>query len=223
VSFLRKEAAVLRSKQVLFISPFQVARRDAVTYTPTAAIPRDFTAIQRDMGDYIPAYYRGSKVAVNILDREAAELADLNAEIADVLAQFFIDTATWGLANWERICAIPTDTAKPIEQRRSAVKARLRGVGTVTVEMIKKVVESFANGSVDVTEDNVNYTVRIRYISTIGVPPNLPDIEAALRDIIPAHLAITYDFRYLTVNEVHNVMTLNTMQATLLNKFAPFV
>jgi hypothetical protein len=96
-------------------------------------------------------------------------------------------------------------------------------VGTITVALIKNVAESFANGTVSVTEDNVNYTVRIRYISTIGVPPNLPDIEAALRDIIPAHLAIAYDFRFLTIAEVNNVMTLNTLQTTLLNKFAPFV
>jgi uncharacterized protein YmfQ (DUF2313 family) len=184
---------------------------------------RDYTEIRAAMGDYIPPYYRSSVIAGNILDREGTELASLNADIADVLAQYFVDTATWGLANWERVCGIPTDEAKPVSQRRSVIKSKLRGVGTVTVALIKNVAEAYVNGEVDVTENNATYTINVRYISTIGRPDNLADIENALREIIPAHLAITYQFRYLAINEIHNVMTVSSVQTTALNKFAPFV
>ncbi len=157
----------------------------------------------------------------NVLDRESAEFGALNAAVHDVLDQFFIDTATWGLANWERVCGIATDLSKPIEQRRAVVKSKLRGIGTVTVALIKNVAEAYANGEVEVTENVAPYTIGIRYVSALGVPDNIADIQRALREIIPAHLAIAYSFRYLTVAQV-GAMTVGALQTTKLNKFAPF-
>lgn len=158
--------------------------------------------IRKDMGDSIPQYYGDSRVVANILDREAAEIEALNAEVKAVLDQFFIDTATYGLARWEKICGIPTDELKPIEQRRSVVKSKIRGVGTVTVELIKNVAKAYANGEVDVTEDPGNYTIKVTFIGTRGTPPNLQDIQNALREIIPAHLAVNFQFTYLRWEEL---------------------
>lgn len=152
--------------------------------------------IKRDMFDYMPKEYEDYAESNAIITSEAKEFEKLNADISDVLNQFYIDTATWGLAAWEYICGIPTDETKPIDQRRSFIKTRLRGMGTVTVELIKNVVESYVYGDVDVIEDNPNYTITIKFVSTYGVPNNLHDIEEALRDIIPAHLAINYSFKF---------------------------
>jgi hypothetical protein len=160
------------------------------------------TDYRQRMSDYLPRYYDDSRIVGNLLDQESAEVSDLNAAIADVLAQFFVDTATWGLANWERICGIKTDETKPYDQRRSAIKARLRGVGTVTVALIKNVAESYNNGEVEVTEDNANYTIAVRFVSTYGRPSNMTDIQNALREIVPAHLAIDFVFTYATWSEV---------------------
>ncbi|MCS7463372.1 YmfQ family protein [Paenibacillus doosanensis] len=154
------------------------------------------------MGDYLPLYYRDSVAANGILTAESTELADLNAEISDVLAQYFVDTATWGLAHWERICGIATDKAKPPEQRRSVIKSKLRGIGTVTVSLIKNVAEAYVNGEVGVTEDNANYSLTITFISSRGIPPNLDDIQSVLRETIPAHLGLTFKFTYLIWSEL---------------------
>lgn len=176
----------------------------------------------QDLFDYLPRYYHESRVVGNIIARESEEFTKLNDDIRDVLDQYFVDTATWGLAIWERICGIATDESKPTEQRRSVIKSKLRGMGTVTVDLITNVAESFTNGEVEATEDYANYTVVVRYVSTVGVPDNIADIEAALREIIPAHLAIQYEYRYLFVNQVHEVMTIDDVQTTRLNRFAPF-
>ncbi|WP_239613956.1 YmfQ family protein [Cohnella mopanensis] len=152
--------------------------------------------IQRAMHDYLPLYYTDVTPANNVIDREAEEIAALNIAINDVLAQFFIVTATWGLARWEQIFGIPTDEAKPIEQRRSVIKSKLRGVGTVTPALIEQVAEAYDNGDVTVTEDNASYNVTITFVSTLGIPPNLGDIKAAIRDILPAHLTVNFVFRY---------------------------
>ncbi|WP_364149028.1 putative phage tail protein [Paenibacillus sp. LPE1-1-1.1] len=117
---------------------------------------RSLTEIQRDMNDYLPRYYGDIPVATNIIDREATESAQINADAYDVLAQMYVDTATWGLARWERIFGITPDELKPIDQRRSVIKSKLRGVGTVTTASIKSVAEAYANGQVEVTESGTN-------------------------------------------------------------------
>ncbi len=158
--------------------------------------------IRRDMSDYLPQYYEEFRIVQNVLDREANEFVALNGAIKTVLDQFFIDTATYGLARWEKACGIPTDETKPIEQRRAVVKSKIRGVGTVTVALIKSVAEAYDSGEVNVAEDSANYSIKITFIGNRGIPPNLNDTKAALREIIPAHLGITYEFTYLRWDEV---------------------
>jgi Uncharacterised protein conserved in bacteria (DUF2313) len=158
--------------------------------------------IERDMFDYMPREYEYLRESSEIIKAEAVEFETLNNTIADVLAQFFVDTTTWGLSYWERACGIPVDESKPIDQRRSVIKSKLRGIGTVTVDLIKNVAEAYSYGEVDVTEDYANYTVIVTFVGERGVPANLTDIENALREIIPAHLAINYKFTYLRWSEL---------------------
>ncbi|MDH6675716.1 hypothetical protein M2277_006437 [Paenibacillus sp. LBL] len=160
------------------------------------------SGVAKRMHDYVPKYYEEMPVATNILDREAEEIERLNASIDDVLAQFFIETATWGLSRWERIFGLPTDTTKTYAQRREILLGRLRGVGTVTAELIENVAEAYANGDVDVDVNAPAYTVIITFVSSLGVPDQIDALKAAVRDITPAHLAIEYVFRFYTYAEL---------------------
>ncbi|QGQ99935.1 DUF2313 domain-containing protein [Paenibacillus psychroresistens] len=150
----------------------------------------------------LPAFYEIFREVRIINQIEGAELDDVFQSVDDVLNQVFIDTASWGLARWEFELGIPTNLSKPLEQRRSVVLSKRRGYGTVTVGLVKNVAEAYANGEVSVTEDNANYLVIIKFISTHGIPENLADIQNALRDLIPAHLAISYEFNYFIWNEL---------------------
>jgi hypothetical protein len=174
------------------------------------------------MGDYLPRYYSDSRIVGNILDRESFEFTGLNTEITNVLDRFFVDTAdSDGLTRWETVCGITTDTSKPLDQRASVVKSKLRGIGTVTITLIKSVADAFTNGDVDVTENNSNYEVIITFTSVLGTPPNFQDAQDALREIIPSHLGITFKLKYLLINDVQ-AMTLTQMQSHILTDFAPF-
>ncbi|KHF26831.1 hypothetical protein LR68_04356 [Anoxybacillus sp. BCO1] len=169
---------------------------------------------------YLPNYYQDIREFQTLIGTENKEVEQLNVTIDEVLKQFYVDTATWGLSYWERICGISVDESKPIDQRRSVIKSKLRGIGTVTVALIKNVAESWYNGEVEVTEQPSLYTVKIKFVSKLGVPSNLTDIQNALREILPAHLAINFEFSYLLIKDVHNVMTLSQLEATTLDKFA---
>ena len=152
--------------------------------------------IETDMYGYLPTEYRDYRESRAIIKAEAAEFEALNKEISDILAQFCVDTATWGLSYWETMCGIIVNETKPVEERRSLIKARRRGTGVVTATLIQNVIASYAGGDVTVTEDNPNYTIKIKFISNFGTPTNMTDIQQVVRDIVPAHLAITYEYKY---------------------------
>jgi len=154
------------------------------------------------MLDYIPLYYRESDIATEKIESEGVEIEDLNEEIKDVLDQFFVETATWGLKYWEKALNIPVDEEKPYDQRRSKINSRLRGMGVVTKTLIKETAEAYDGGAVDVEEKPSEYKVVITFIDTRGVPPNLDDTKEALREIIPAHLGINFEFNYLVWDEL---------------------
>ena len=158
--------------------------------------------IKRSLYDYMPKEYEDYRESVAITETEAVELELLNARVSDALDQFFVSTATWGIESYEVDCGIIPDANKPIDQRRSVVKSKLRGTGVTTTGLIKNVAEAYSNGDVEVAEDNPNYNVIIKFVGTLGVPPNMDDFERSIRGIIPAHLKYTLEYTFITYDLV---------------------
>ncbi|MFD2671027.1 YmfQ family protein [Marinicrinis sediminis] len=157
---------------------------------------------QSSMSEMLPPYYRDSRIVMNLIASEGTELEGIYEEIQDVLRQFFMDTATWGLHRWEQLCGIVTDESKSLEQRRAVLKSKLRGIGTVTVELIKNVAEAYLNGEVSVQEKPTDYQIEVTFIGKRGIPTNLDDIKQAIVDIIPAHLQTLFKYTYLPWREL---------------------
>lgn len=156
----------------------------------------------QEMMTYLPRYYETSRVMRGIMQVGGAELDNLRQALDEILAQTFVQTATWGLDKWEEELGLPVTPDQPIEERRDKIISRLRGYGTATISVIKSVAEAYDKGRVDVIEDHAAYTVIIRFVDTRGVPPNLADLQAAVRAVLPAHLDVVYQFNYLIWNEL---------------------
>lgn len=153
--------------------------------------------------DYLPERYAASKETVTFQEALQPELDLVWRSRSDLLLQLDPRTATWGLSLWETAFGLPTDESRDIEYRRTRVIAKLRGNGTTTVALIKSVSESFSNGEVDVVEFFSEYRLEIRFVGTIGLPPNLDDLEATLDEILPAHL----DWDFVIYYRVHEQLT----------------
>ncbi|BBI31461.1 YmfQ family protein [Cohnella abietis] len=147
---------------------------------------------------YLPSYYATSRIMSSNIDAQGAELDKLWHALNEVLEQNFIFTATWGLDLWEVELGIATDYSKPTDQRRSVILSKIRGIGSVTINLIKSVAESYDGGTVDVTVQNGAYTFIVKFVDTLGIPPNLDDLKQAIEEIKPAHLAVEYAFTYST-------------------------
>lgn len=174
---------------------------------------------EENMLENLPEVWRDSPDFKEMCRVEGKIWDRLEVHIREVLQNTFIDQATWGLSIMEDEFKIPTDVAKPLDQRRSVIKAKKRGSGTLSARLIKSVAESFQNGSVSVLPLKGESTFLITFNDVYGVPPNLEDMKAALRKILPSHRVVEFSFKYLLIRDV-NTMTLAEMEATPLNKFA---
>ncbi|WP_374713112.1 putative phage tail protein [Symbiobacterium terraclitae] len=150
----------------------------------------------RRMLGYLPPLYEVSRTMKAGLQAEGVEIDALRQAIDDALNQRFVRTTTWSLDDWERELGLPPAADQPVGERRDRIVSRIRGYGTATVQLVKQVAESYDQGTVDVIPDPPAYTVTVRFVDTRGIPPNLQDLQAAVRAVLPAHLDVRYEFRY---------------------------
>ena len=153
--------------------------------------------MNRQLMSYLDSY--GASSDMRAFQGGLQSEADLMWESReDFLSQLDPKTATWGLDKWEAAFGIPVDPTKDPEYRRTRIVSKIRGSGTTTAALIKSVAESFSNGTVAVYEFFGEYLVEVHFTGTIGIPPNLDDLEDALNDVMPAHLVWEFKIYYRT-------------------------
>lgn len=145
----------------------------------------------------LPGFYRESDYVKGLqgaLEKERKVFEDAVKKLINDL--FVISSETISL--WESLVGIKSNETIALEYRRSNVLAKMRGKGTTTVGLIKNVAESYSNGKVEVIEDNANYKFTVKFVGTLGIPPNIDDLKAAINDVKPAHLVVEYELTYNT-------------------------
>lgn len=146
--------------------------------------------------EYLPELWRGTPEMVAIQGALDPAVDAAWAARDALIAQVDVTTATWGLANWEQMLGLAVDASKSDSYRRTRVMSKLRGQGTTTAKMLKNVAESFSNGEVEVIEHPAECGVDLKFVGTIGVPPNMDDLTAAVEEVIPAHLSYRYIIQF---------------------------
>ena len=160
---------------------------------------------QFDINKYVTPKINKKDIMSKIYESQKGQIDVINGNIKDLIDNIFIDTATWSLDLWEEELGIDTILNDTLENRRSRIKAKLRGYGVCTKKHIKNVALSYGYGEVEPIEHYEDYMLEIKFISTIGIPPNLNDFKKTMRLIVPAHIGIKYTFRYNTWQDVLNL------------------
>ncbi len=117
---------------------------------------------------------------------------------------------------WENLLKI-TDTAANITDRQSKIKAKWQGNKKISITQIQKICELWQNGEIET--DFIDGKIQIEFISSYGVPGNLETLQKSIEEIKPAHLPLTWLFKYLMKKEIHNVMTKSEMQTYTKNQY----
>ncbi len=155
------------------------------------------------MLSYVPGFLRDSRTFSALFSTAGDELDELMASIQEVLDQFYVETAgEAGLTRWEEMLGLPGNTVKPLDQRRSRIIAKFRGMGTVTPALIQNIAESYVYGKVVVAEHPQEYSFTVKFTDSRGIPPNINDVKDAVDQAKPAHLSVIYEFTFTTWQEV---------------------
>lgn len=168
----------------------------------------------------LPTAYRKDAWVIALLSAIAGVDDAQRADADETAQQMFLDSMTWALAIEERIAGITPAAGASLEERRSVLQAKWRSAtGKCDVDLIQRVCDSWKNGEVDV--DFVDGEIVLKFVGAYGVPDAdaLAALKAAVQEVIPAHLAVAYLYRYLLVREVHG-MVIDTLQSHTIDEFA---
>ena len=168
----------------------------------------------------LPTAYRKDAWVIALLSAIAGVDDAQRADADETAQQMFLDSMTWALAIEERIAGITPAAGASLEERRSVLQAKWRSAtGKCDVDLIQRVCDSWKNGEVDV--DFVDGEIVLKFVGAYGVPDAdaLAALQSAVQEVIPAHLAVKYLYRYLLVREV-SAMTVSELQTHTIDEFA---
>lgn len=148
----------------------------------------------------LPTAYRTDPWILALCGAVQILLEELGRETAELPVQIRLSELTWQLPVEERLAGLSPRSGASLEDRRSAVIAKWRSGGPVTLEQIQAVADAWRNGVVEVGFDGS--TITVTFVGELGIPEDLDGLKAALEMTIPAHLALRYEFRYRTWGEL---------------------
>jgi hypothetical protein len=148
------------------------------------------------MRSYLPGLYAEGGTLDDLLESLGAEFDLVREAVTDTLNQFYVRTATWGLDLWEDELQLTANPSLTTDQRRDRIVAKLQGTGTPTIALVEQIVAIFHGGVAYAIQDEASYSVIIKFISLLGVLATLPDVQQAIREVLPAHLDVTWDFNW---------------------------
>lgn len=95
-----------------------------------------------DVMRYLPQFLANDASFKLTQDTLSTEHEKLRLTVIDIARQFFVETATWGLDDWERIYNIVPVNKLDLEDRRERLLQKIRGASTVTYTRMQDLIDS---------------------------------------------------------------------------------
>lgn len=105
--------------------------------------------------------------------------------IIDICKQLFVESATWGLDDWERVYGLENKHLS-IDQRRNLLIVKMRGAQTITEEKLQEIVNLVYPPKNAVVKENTGVNTFKVIIDTIDA---LDEIRRVVEIYKPAHLS----------------------------------
>lgn len=145
-----------------------------------------------------PKYLEATQLFSKILSAENSECFEIENLIINLTDELAPNLSVRWLSDWEGILGLTITSEKPDTERQSKIISKLRSSGTLSRNRLKEISLSFKNGEVEFIEDTSNYNFIVKFISTLGKPPNFDDFMSAVEKTVPAHLEVSYEFTFNT-------------------------
>ncbi|WP_027399105.1 putative phage tail protein [Anaerovorax odorimutans] len=151
-----------------------------------------------DLMNLLPPIYDNNTTMMELQEIFSIDITDIKNSFNKTIDECFIDTAEFTLNRWEKECGISVNNELDMETRRARIKSKIRNYGTITISLLKNIIESFENASAEIIEDNSNYIFTIKFNDYYRIPTSIDitKIYEAIEEIKPAHLAFDHTFAY---------------------------
>lgn len=140
-----------------------------------------------DILQYLPAFLAHSQQFQAANDADSKEHDTIRIDLQDVLDQFYVKSATWGLERWEELYGITTDKTLSDSVRRSTIIAKLQNPGSVTEVFLTNLINGYI-------ADQLGYIIsypseyRIEVLYHGGQITDYEKLRTAISTYIPAHI-----------------------------------
>lgn len=115
----------------------------------------------------------------------------LRLDILDVKNQLFVETATWGLSDWERVLDLSVKENASIEDRRIQILLKLQGLNTVSETFMNNLINMFCEDkSGYIIQHNPEYWFEV--VLNGNQKLDLDSLSDAIETYKPAHLGYIY-------------------------------
>ncbi len=140
----------------------------------------------------VPPFVAQMREIAELFLAEQPELDKMEADIADLLRQFYIKSATWSLDQWEDEFGIERNTSLTLMQRRARVLAKLNSNPPATVRMLENLVfQILTANAVTIVEHPSQYSFDI-YVNSDYLIDTFEIADEAVRLARPAHLSYKF-------------------------------
>ncbi len=155
------------------------------------------TSLKEYLLSLINKLYREDSWLNNLFDAAGMALSEVGGYLDIVWNNYFFDTcSTTQLRTYEKEAKIVLPGGQTEDERRSQLMAKWQGASKCTLETMQAVANAWRDATI--TLQFINGKIRVKFISPIGIPPDLNALQKALEEVKPAHLALEYRFLYKT-------------------------
>ena len=147
---------------------------------------------------YLPEFLAKDKTFKATNDADSREHNTIRIDLQELLDQFFIISATYGLADWEDMVGIETDPTLDLDARRQAVVAKLQNPESVTETFLTNLVNRYiADRQGTILSYPQEYRIEILYHG--GQVLDYGKLRGAISTYIPAHIG----YKLVTITQAN--------------------
>lgn len=146
-----------------------------------------------NLSRYLPAFLQSDKSLKAMLDSCSMEHEKQRLLLDDISRQLYVQTATWGLRDWESLLDLKPAISETFSQRRNRVLLYLQHHQTSTILFLEKLANRYISyGSTRITERNPESCFIVSIDSQADLSKlriDVSGVHEALDLYKPAHLA----------------------------------
>ena len=140
----------------------------------------------------VPPFVAEMMEIAQLFIAEQPELDKMEADLAELLKQFYIKTATYSLERWEDEFGLAKDTSLTLMQRRARILAKLNSNPPATVKMLENLVyQAISANAVTIVEHPSEYSFTV-YVNSDYLVETFEIADEAVRLARPAHLSYKF-------------------------------